>query len=221
MMLALFALLAFGLQGQAYAQTGDPPPDNEAAMRWWDVLNPQERLAALHGDDQPTPEQTAAAGNPYAGLDAATKGLVNDAADEINGNVNFASVGAWWQSLDCRKKRIAVGDGNAEDTTSPYCAHYPGSGRTPLLDAAEMARVDMIGLSLLGRMELGAYPADSVLAIRWVERSRPGPKGCRVARRRRHARAKGRRRASVRGSGPPRPSAWLIPPPTESPPPPL
>ncbi len=174
MMLALFALLAFGLQGQAYAQTGDPPPDNEAAMRWWDVLNPQERLAALHGDDQPTPAQTAAAGNPYAGLDAATKGLVNDAADEINGNVNFASVGAWWQSLDCRKKRIAVGEGNTEDTTSPYCAHYPGSGRTPLLDAEEMARVDMIGLSLLGRMEPGDYPADSVLAMRWWSALDPG-----------------------------------------------
>ena len=167
MVLALFALLAFGLQGQSYAQTDEPPPDNEAAMRWWDVLNPQERLAALHGDDEPTPEQTAAAENPYADLDTATKGLVNDAADEINGDVNFASVGAWWQFLDCRKKRIAVGDGNAEDTTNPYCAHYPGSGRTPLLDAAEMARVDMIGLSLLGRMDLGDYPADSVLAMRW------------------------------------------------------
>ncbi len=170
MVLALFTLPAFGLQGQAYAQTGDPPPDNEAARRWWDVLNPQERLAALHGDDEPTPEQTAAAGNPYASLDAATKGLVNDAADEINGNVNFPSVGAWWQSLaqDCRLRRIAVGEGNAEDSSSAYCTqHYPGSGRTPLLGAEEMARVDMIGLALLGRMDLGVYPADRVLAMRW------------------------------------------------------
>ena len=167
MILALLVALPFSLPGQAHAQTGDPPPDNAAAMRWWDVLNPEQRLAALHGDDEPTPEQTAAAENPYADLDMATKGLVNDAADAINGNVDFASVGAWWQSLDCRRKRIAVGDGNTEDTTRPHCAHYPGSGRTPLLGAEEKADVDMIGLALLERMDVGVYPPDSALAMRW------------------------------------------------------
>ena len=170
MILALLVFLPFGLPGQAYGQTDDPPaettPDNEAAMRWWDALNPEQRLAALHGDE-PTPEQTAAAENPYADLDMATKGLVNDAADAINGNVEFASVGAWWQSLDCRLKRVATGDGNTEDTASPYCAHYPGSGRTPLLGAEEKAPVDTVGQALLGRMDLGVYPSDSALAMRW------------------------------------------------------
>ena len=135
-------------------------------MRWWDALNPEQRLAALHGDE-PTPEQTAAAENPYADLDMATKGLVNDAANAINGNVEFASIGAWWRSLDCRLKRVAAGDGNTEDTASPYCAHYPGSGLTPLLGADEKTRVDTVGLALLGRMDLGVYPPDSVVAMRW------------------------------------------------------
>ena len=172
MILALLVTLPFGLPGQARGQTEDPPaettPDSAAAMRWWDALNPEQRLAALHGDE-PTPEQTAAAENPYADLDMATKGLVNDAADAINGNVEFASVGAWWRSLldDCRLKRIAVGDGNTEDADSPYCAHYPGSGRTPLLGAEEKTRVDTVGLALLGRMDLGVYPRDSALAMRW------------------------------------------------------
>ena len=171
MILALLVTLPFGLPGQARGQTDDPPaettPDNAAAMRWWDALNPEQRLAALHGDDEPTPEQTAAAENPYADLEMATKVLVNDTADAINGNVEFASVGAWWQSLDCRLKRIAVGDGNTEDTASPYCAHYPGSGRTPLLGTEEMARVDTVGLALLGRMDLGVYPPDIAVAMRW------------------------------------------------------
>ncbi len=135
-------------------------------MRWWDALDPEQRLAALHGDDEPTPEQTAAE-NPYADLDMATKGLVNDAANAINGNVEFASVGAWWQSLDCRLKRVAAGDGNTEDADSPYCDYYPGSGRTPLLGAEEKTRVDTVGLALLGRMDLGVYPSDIAVAMRW------------------------------------------------------
>ena len=170
MILALLVTLPFGLPGQARGQTEDPPaettPDNEAAMRWWDALDPEQRLAALHGDDEPTPEQTAAE-NPYADLDMATKGLVNDAANAINGNVEFASVGAWWQSLDCRLKRVAAGDGNTEDADSPYCDYYPGSGRTPLLGAEEKTRVDTVGLALLGRMDLGVYPSDIAVAMRW------------------------------------------------------
>ena len=68
MILALLVILPFGLPGQARGQTEDPPaettPDNAAAMRWWDALNPEQRLAALHGDE-PTPEQTAAAENRW------------------------------------------------------------------------------------------------------------------------------------------------------------
>ena len=70
-------------------------------------------------------------------------------------------------SLDCRLRRIAVGEGNTEDAGSPYCAHYPGSGRTPLLGAVEKAHVDTVGQALLGRMDLGVYPPDSALAMRW------------------------------------------------------
>ena len=165
MILALLVALPFGLQGQAHAQTGDPP-DVESAMRWWDTLEPDQRVAALHGDSA-TSEQETAAGGMYADLDRETKKLVNDAADAIDGSGEFASVGAWWQSLDCRLKRVAAGDGNAEDTDSPYCAHYPGSGKTPLLGAHEKAHVDAVGQALLGRMDPGVYPPDIDLAMRW------------------------------------------------------
>ena len=166
MILALLVLLPLGFQGLAHAQTDDPPPDNDAAMRWWDALDTQQRVAALHGDDA-TPEQRTAAESAYTDLDADTKSLVNDATEAINGNVDFSSVGGWWQSLDCRLKRVAAGEGNTEDTESPYCAHYPGSGRTPLLGASEMTHVDRIGQALLGRTDTGVYPADILLAMRW------------------------------------------------------
>ena len=209
MILALLVTLPFGLPGQARGQTDDPPaettPDNAAAMRWWDALNPEQRLAALHGDDEPTPEQTAAAENPYADLEMATKVLVNDTADAINGNVEFASVGAWWQSLlDCRLKRIAVGDGNTEDTDEPLLRPLSGLRQ----DAA--ARHRRNGPCGHGRTGLARTHGSRRLSPGYcrghalVERPRRGSKGCRVARRRRNTRtrAKGRRRAYVRGPGP-------------------
>lgn len=110
--LALLVALPLGLPGQARAQTGDPPADNEAAMRWWDELTPQQRAAALHGDE-PTADQRTAAANPYADLDAGTKGLVNETADAIDGDGEATSVGAWWWGLDCRLRRVATGDGKA------------------------------------------------------------------------------------------------------------
>ena len=171
MIVALLALFLFGLQGQTRAQTSDPP-HNDAAMRWWDSLEPAQRVAALHGDTA-TPEQSAAAGNAFAALDTATRGLVNDAVDAINGNFDFSSVGAWWQPLDCRLKRVATGDGNTEDTASPFCAHYPGSGQTPLLDANAKDHVDRVGQALLGRMDPGVYPPDSPVAMRWWDAIEP------------------------------------------------
>ena len=95
------------------------------------------------------------------------RGLVNDAVEDINGNTEFSSVGAWWWGLDCRLRRVATGDGNTEDAESPYCADYPGSGRTPLLGDVEKARVDMVGQALLGRTDPGVYPRDIPPFMGW------------------------------------------------------
>ena len=164
--LALLVALPLGLPGQAHAQTGNQPADNEAAMRWWGALEPAQRVAALRGDTA-TPEQTAAAEPMYADLDAGTKGLVNETADAIDGDGEAASVGAWWWGLDCRLRRVATGDGNTDDPASPYCAHYPGSGMTPLLGDAEKSHVDRVGQALLGRMDPGVYPRDIPPFMGW------------------------------------------------------
>ena len=90
------------------------------------MLNPKQRVAALYGATA-TAEQASAAQKEYGALGAVTKEKVNAAAREIYGAGGHESVGAWWQTLDCRKRRIAVGDGNTADPASPYCADYPGA----------------------------------------------------------------------------------------------
>lgn len=158
---ALVSLFVLGLLALAgcgrVAVKPDTPPDVAYAMRWWNVLSPEQMVAALYGTTA-TPEQAAAAKKLYADLNPETKKKVNDAAYAINGSHQFQSVGGWWESLDCRLMRIAAGDGNTHDPSSPYCAHYPGSGAAKILDADAKAFVDRVGAALLGRSDPGVYP---------------------------------------------------------------
>ena len=126
------------------------------AMRWWNALTAEQMVAALYGDEATT-EQTAAAQKMYADLDDDTKALVNAASDAIYGDGGHASVGDWWETLDCRLMRIAAGDGNTADPMSPYCAHYPGSGSAKILSEEAKAHVDYVGMALLGRGDPGLF----------------------------------------------------------------
>ena len=161
-LVGLLALMAAGPQ-TAVAQTAD----DEMALRWWNTLNAEQMVAALHGDSA-TAEQEAAAKRMYADLGNLTKKLVNDTADELYGHGRFTSVGEWWETLDCRLMRIAAGDGNTADPMSPYCAHYPGSGAAKILGDMAKAFVDEVGMALLGRDDPGALlsPAEA-MALRW------------------------------------------------------
>ena len=141
--LLALAATATGLDGDGTAR----------AMRWWNALNTGQRVAALYGD-QATAEQTAAAQEMYADLDNDTKALVNATADEIYG---FDSVGAWWESLDCRLRRISAGDGITADPMSQYCSHYPGSGAAKILSDDARAHVDYIGMAVLDRDTPGVF----------------------------------------------------------------
>ena len=154
------------LTGCQEAVKADPEPDVAYAMRWWNVLEGEQWVAALYGSTA-TAEQAAAAKKPYSMLDAETKAKVNAAAREIRGDDTFFSVGEWWETLDCRLMRVAAGDGNTHDPSSPYCAHYPGSGAAKILEYAPKAFVDKIGMALLGWNDPGVYPADVAYAMRW------------------------------------------------------
>ena len=172
----LFAVLAslVLLTGceQATSKPDDTVPDVKYAMRWWNVLTPDEMVAALYGDNA-TDAQAMAAKNPYADLDTTTKAKVNAAAQDIGGSGTYQSVGEWWETLDCREMRIAAGDGNTKDPMSAYCAHYPGSGATKILKADEKAHVDEVGMALLGRDDPGTYPPDLDYAMRWWNELNP------------------------------------------------
>ena len=145
---------------------GEYPMDDAMAERWWNTLNGDQMVAALYGDDA-TEDQMTAAKNMYADLDGGTKGMVNAASAELYGEGGHYSVGAWWETLDCRLMRVAAGDGNMADSSSPFCAHYPGSGAAKILDAESKMFVDMVGKALLGRNDIGEYPMDDAMAERW------------------------------------------------------
>ena len=160
--------IGIALLGRADAGVYPTPEDIDYAMRWWNALNAEQMVAALHGD-MATDAEAAAAKMMYMDLGSTTKYLVNKAAMEIYGDGMHDSVGAWWETLDCRKMRIAAGDGNTADSSSAFCAHYPGSGAAKILGDAEKAFVDKIGIALLGRSDAGVYPTPENIdyAMRW------------------------------------------------------
>ena len=121
------------------------------AMGWWNALDAYQMVAALYGDTA-SATQAAAAKKMYEDLDGVTKTKVNKAAAEIYGHGAHNSVVDWWESLDCRQMRVAAGDGNTADPTSPYCAHFPEyegeAGKT--LSQEAQAHVTVVGNALLG-----------------------------------------------------------------------
>ena len=166
-MVCLLALAGCGGDDDPTPSMDPVTPDVDYAMRWWNALTPEQMVAALFGDEA-TAEQTAAAQMMYADLDDATKALVNAAAAEIyDADTDYASVGDWWETLDCRLMRVAAGDGITADPMSPYCAHYPGSGSAKILSAEAKAHVDKVGMALL-------YRDDPGLFVPYVGRGRHG-----------------------------------------------
>ena len=161
---AILPLLALTGCQQAVTADDDTTPDVAYAMRWWNVLSPDQMVAALYGDTA-TDAQATAAKKMYAALDPETKKKVNAAAKEIYGEGGHDSVGEWWETLDCRKMRIAAGDGNTPDPMSAYCAHYPGSGHPKILSDEALEHVNKVGMALLYRDDTGVYPPE--YAKRW------------------------------------------------------
>ena len=116
--------------------------DVDYAMRWWNTLTAPQMEAALYGTGA-SDAQAAAARMMYDALDGVTKAKVNAAAADIYGHGGYDSVGAWWDSLDCRQMRVAVGDGNTADPSSPFCVMYAE------LSEPELTRVRLVGTALL------------------------------------------------------------------------
>ena len=142
-------------------------PDVMYAERWWNTLTPEQMVAALYGT-RATEAQETAAKKLYDALDPETKKKVNDAAYAIGGAAEHESVGAWWETLNCKLMRIAAGDGNEADPMSTFCAHYPGSGEAKILGAEELAHVNKVGMALLGRSDPGDYPPYVLNPPAWI-----------------------------------------------------
>lgn len=153
-LVALVGLIAMSAPEEKHALAAG---HHVEAARWWNTLDAGQMVAALYGDAASEDERKAAA-RPYGELDAATKSKVDGIAARLYGKGGHSSVGAWWESLDCRLMRVAAGDGSEADSSSAFCAHYPGSGEEKILDEESKNWVDAVGRALLGREDVGAFP---------------------------------------------------------------
>ncbi len=108
--------------------------------------------------------------------DSKTAGTVADDGDfdwPYGSGNGPATVADWWDTADCRVKRLAVGEDNAyldpavtaDDTQDPpvvakdaeasdYCGYFPGSSKIPAdgkpLTVAAQKRIEEVGRALLG-----------------------------------------------------------------------
>ena len=53
---------------------------------------------------------------------------------------------------------MVAGDGITAYPSSPFCAHYPGSGKAKIMNEAATKHVNKVGQALLGRKDPGMYP---------------------------------------------------------------
>ena len=61
----------------------------------------------------------------------------------------------WWDDLDCRQRRIAVGEGVTEDKKSPWCRDWPDGGWARLADPLKFTATDIFEAISIGTGALG------------------------------------------------------------------
>ena len=135
-----------------------PPPayragiwimDNDRVKDWWPELGNSGRVRALYGEglsSQAYQERVAAVSVSYSDLAVDVRRLADAAAREVTGHGDYWTLPDWWNSLDCRKRRIAVGAGNVADAASPWCRSW---------DALEWENQQVAGK--IGRALTGRY----------------------------------------------------------------
>ncbi len=110
-----------------------------AASAWWAELSADERRRMLSGGHfvrrtSPTQTISQAITSSYEGLNFAFKARVGALAGELANAegeneltdaglqpLDLTSPDKWWDSMDCRLRRVAVGDGTTDDPTSRWC----------------------------------------------------------------------------------------------------
>ncbi len=69
--------------------------------------------------------------------------------------VDLSSTQAWWDDLDCRLRRIAVGEGVTEDTKSPWCLDWPDGQLEGLADPRTVTARNIFEAITLGTGAVG------------------------------------------------------------------
>ncbi|MXW49926.1 MAG: hypothetical protein F4Z84_06690, partial [Gammaproteobacteria bacterium] len=131
----------------------------QAAARWWNALGAEARLRALYGNVSAADRDRLLAWVQHGFdflEDEMRSRVLFEAIDLLGGN-GYRSVADWWQSLSCRLRRVAVGDGKVSDASSPWCADWPQ------LDAGQRDEAARVGRALLAdsQLPLGDEPPDA------------------------------------------------------------
>ena len=124
------------------------------ARGWWGGLSQQARMRMVSDVATGTNWEhllSQSVSKPFAKMRAENRAqagaLVGELVDaERSGadkTVDLSSEQAWWDSLDCRQRRIAVGAGVTEDKKSPWCRDWPDGGWARLPDPLKFTAVDI------------------------------------------------------------------------------
>ena len=124
------------------------------ASGWWGGLSQQARMRMVSDVATGTNWEhllSQSVSKPFAKMRAENRAqagaLVGELVDaERSGaekTVDLSSEQAWWDSLDCRQRRIAVGAGVTEDKKSPWCRDWPDGGWARLPDPLKFTAVDI------------------------------------------------------------------------------
>ena len=122
----------------------------ETAAAWWAALGGAARVRALYGEalaPEAQAEREAGVAAHYTGLAPEVRALAAGAAVGLRGAGGHASLAAWWDGLDCRRRRVAVGAGSVADAASPWCRAWSALGDTHRAEALRIGRA-LLGANL-------------------------------------------------------------------------
>ena len=150
--------------------------DDRRAAHWWAALESKARVRAIRGEVLISEDGVIQNQEWYdrnlALLDVGYwelqgyRTIVDHTVASLIGEGGHESVGAWWQTLDCGWRRVAVGAGRGAAPESPWCADWPGTaGAERVLDSDRVAEVTRVGVALLGIESVEAVAADSAAEV--------------------------------------------------------
>ena len=135
---------------------------------WWAGLSQQARMRMVGDVASGTTWEhllSRSVAKPFAKMRPENRARAGALAGELvdaersgsEKTVDLSNTEKWWDDLDCRQRRIAVGEGVTEDKKSPWCRDWPDGGWARLADPLKFTATDIfeaisIGIGAVGNV---------------------------------------------------------------------